>query len=192
MKSKKKVLLTICCAVVLVVASVMGTMAYLTSQDEVTNTFTVGDVAITLDEADVKTDGTYVTDVSTRVDANEYHLIPGHNYIKDPTVHVDANSEDSWLFVQVDNGLAAIEADTTIAAQMEAKGWTLVAGETNVYAYRDVVSAGEDVVVFNEFTISGDADLADYEDASIVVTAYAVQADGFANAAAAWGATFGK
>ena len=37
----------------LVAASVMGTMAYLTSKDEVKNTFTVGNIKINLDEAKV-------------------------------------------------------------------------------------------------------------------------------------------
>ena len=53
MKTARKVLMIALCAVLLVSISVMGTMAYLTSQDTVTNTFTVGKVAINLDEADV-------------------------------------------------------------------------------------------------------------------------------------------
>ena len=39
MKTKRKALLLTFCAVLLVVASVLGTIAYLTSQDEVKNTF---------------------------------------------------------------------------------------------------------------------------------------------------------
>lgn len=60
MKTKSKALLLTLCAVLLVAASVMGTMAYLTSTDKVENTFTVGNVKITLDEAKVNTDGTPV------------------------------------------------------------------------------------------------------------------------------------
>lgn len=121
MKSKKKVFVTVLCAAALVVASVLGTMAFLTSTDQVTNTFTVGKVAITLDETDVTPMG--VQDTDARVQGNEYKLIPGHTYIKDPTVHVDADSEDSWLFVKVDNGISDLEAtgNTTIAEQMKAK-----------------------------------------------------------------------
>ena len=40
MKKTKKALLLSLCAVMLVTASVLGTMAYLTSTDEVVNTFT--------------------------------------------------------------------------------------------------------------------------------------------------------
>ena len=51
MNNKVKALLMACCAVLLVFASVIGTLAYLTDTTEkVTNTFTVGNVAIKLDE----------------------------------------------------------------------------------------------------------------------------------------------
>ena len=79
MKTRNKALLLTFGAVLLVAASVLGTLAYLTSTDKVVNTFTVGNVKITLDEADVKTDGTYKENQETRVEANEYHLLPGHS-----------------------------------------------------------------------------------------------------------------
>ena len=76
MKTTKKALLFTFCAVLLVVASVLGTMAYLTSSETVTNTFTVGNVKITLDEAKVNLDGTYVTNKDDRTeDGNKYHLL---------------------------------------------------------------------------------------------------------------------
>ncbi len=189
MKSASKAILLALCAVLLVVSTVFGTLAYLTSTDAVTNTFTVGNVKITLDEKD--TDGSK-TDVTTegRDKANEYHLLPGHTYVKDPTVHIDANSEDCWLFVKVVDELAAIQDATTVADQMTAKGWTLVAGTTNIYAYERIATKTDtNVVVFENFKIKGDVDndtLATYKDKTIVVTAYAVQADGFDTAAEAW------
>lgn len=188
MTRKTKALTMALCAVLLVVTTVFATMAFLTSQDSVTNTFTYGKVEITLDEADVKTDGTYESTKDARVDANKYKLIPGHTYIKDPTIHVDDKSEDCWLFVKVENGLEGAEAtgDTTIAAQMaKDDNWTLVDG-TNIYAYKAIVSAGDDVVVFESFKIAGDAVVADYGEKKIDVTAYAIQADGFKTAAEAW------
>ena len=60
MKTKSKALLLTLCAVLLVTASVLGTMAFLTSNDEVVNTFSVGSVAIKLDEAKANTDGSLV------------------------------------------------------------------------------------------------------------------------------------
>ena len=106
MKTRSKALLLTLCAVLLVTASVLGTMAYLTSTDEVKNTFTVGQVMITLDEAAVNADGTlkYKEDGTTladRVKGNEYHLLPGHTYTKDPTIHVDAASEDCFIRAKV-------------------------------------------------------------------------------------------
>lgn len=188
MKSKKKVFLTVLSAVVLVVGSVLGTMAYLTSKtDTVTNTFTAGNVNITLDEAKVDETGVPV-EGAARVKANEYKLIPGHNYTKDPTVHVTTGSEESWLFVKVVDQIAGIEDDDTVAAQMAENGWTAVAGATNVYAYRTTVTAGQDIKVFDTFTVKGDAAVADYAGKTITVEAYAVQADGFETAAEAWNA----
>ncbi len=190
--------LTVLLALVLVIAmSVAGTMAYLTSTDTVTNTFTVGNVAITLDELDTdeddnKDDNVTQPDDTVRDQANSYKLIPGNTYVKDPTIHVDANSEDCWLFVQVVNGISGLEAATvtdgykTIADQMTANGWTAVSGATNVYAYKDKVSAGENVVVFNQFKIDGTADVSTVtENTKITIKAYAVQADNFSTAAAA-------
>ena len=186
---KMRKILAMACAMALTAAiAVGGTLAYLTSQDAVTNTFTVGKVGITLDEAVVDVDGKYVTDINNRDDHNAYKLMPGHEYTKDPTIHVAADSEESYLFVKVENGIADIEAtgDTTIAAQMAAKGWYAVDGVANVYYYGDAsgkktVQAEEDKVVFGNFTIANDANTTGYETAEIIITAYAVQADGFAD-----------
>ena len=119
----RKVLLTLCSALLLVSLSVGMTVAYLTSTTEVVeNTFTVGQVKITLDEAKVNADGkpvkvtttgegedavTTETEVdnlseATRVQANSYKLMPGHTYTKDPTIHIDPTSEEAYLRVKVE------------------------------------------------------------------------------------------
>lgn len=188
MKTKNKALLLALCAVLLVCSTVFGTLAYLTDTDKATNTFTVGKVGISLDEAKVNKDGTVVADAA-RVQENTYHLLPGHTYTKDPTVHVDADSEDCWLFVKIEDGLAAIQDATTVADQMAAKGWTAIAEGSNIFAYKEIANASDNVVVFENFKIKGDVDnatLATYAGKTIVVTAYAVQADGFDTAAEAW------
>lgn len=191
MRTKTKALALALCAVLLVVTTVFVTMAFLTSKDSVKNTFTVGKVTITLDEADVDNSKTDTT-TEGRDKANKYHLIPGHTYDKDPTIHVADNSEDCWLFVTVKNGLLNAEdaSGNTIAKQMEANGWEKVTGATvdgiDVYAYTAKQAAGADVVVFDTFKIAGTTDVSLYENAEIVVTAYAIQADGFATADAAW------
>lgn len=197
MKSKKKVFLTVLCAAALVVASVLGTMAFLTKTTQtVTNTFTAGNVDLTLDETVVNDDGTATTNPATRSpEGNGYKLIPGHKYTKDPIVHVTKDSEESWIFVKVTNGISDIEAATNpIAAQITANDWIQLKDKdgndvTNVYYYKDKVAGGAngvDLPVFGEFTIAGDATVGNYTDATVKVMAYAVQADGFPSSADAW------
>ena len=142
MRTKTKALVLALCAVLLVVTTVFVTMAFLTSEDSVQNTFTVGEVTISLDELDVD-DSDNDDSTTDRDKANEYKLIPGKTYTKDPTIHVGAKSEPCYLFVKVENGLVNAEADgnTTIAEQMKSNGWTLVDGQTNIYVYKEVVTA---------------------------------------------------
>ena len=219
----RKILAMVAALALTAALAVGGTLAYLTSTKTVTNTFTVGSVQIKLDEAQVNQDGTVKKDADGKVLRTDignlfndetgeggYKLMPGHFYTKDPKVTVAAGSEDSYLFVKVQNGISEIEAagDTTIANQMAAKGWVKVEDTDNVYCYygidaesntvnsgKAIVVAGQEIQVFDSFTISGDviggakpADaaeddnnlyLADYATAQIVVTAYAIQADGF-------------
>ena len=191
MKKAKKILALLLCAVLLVGASVAGTVAYLTSQAEVTNTFTVGQVAITLDESKVDVYG--AKDGDTRVTSNTYKLIPGHAYTKDPVIHVTAGSEPCYVFVKIENGISAIEAtgNTTIAAQMNNNGWKVL--NSGIYYKETAVDArteAKNVDVFGNFTIATNADVSEYTNETIVVTAYAVQADGFTSAADAWAASF--
>ena len=199
----KKMLMAVVAIVLIVVISVSATFAYLTSEAEVVNTFTVGDVEITLDEADVNEYGEMLNSdnevfedgdtLAARVETNEYKLIPGHTYTKDPIIHVDEESEKCWLYAKITNGLGAdatINIDTTL--------WTLIDEANNVYSYNTPVEADADVTVFTTFTYSSaiedpsvDATKND-ENSKITVTAYAVQYDGFKdNAAGAWDATFG-
>lgn len=184
MKTARKALLIALCAVLLVAVSVMGTLAYLTSTTEtVENTFTVGKVGFNqdsaLDEIDVDVYGDPVENAG-RVTENEYKLIPGHNYTKDPTVHMAADSENAWLFVKVVNDIAAIEAENNnkIHDQILANGWEVIDAANGIYGHTAQVVAGQDYVVFGEFTLADDAAVADYENASITIQALAVQADG--------------
>lgn len=113
MKKTSKALLLTICAVLLVAASVMGTMAYLTSTDKVQNTFTVGKVAIKLDEAKVGTDGTPV-EGADRVKENGYKLLPGHTYTKDPTVTVLKDSVESYVRLKVTLNKASAVMDMSV------------------------------------------------------------------------------
>lgn len=128
--------------------------------------------------------------------ANAYHLMPGHEYVKDPTVHVKAISEDCFVFVKVENGIAAYEDDSnTIAKQIEDNDWTALKGVDNVF-YKEYTKNenGADLKVFGSFKVAGNANTVEgwstitAENTKINVTAYAVQADGFNTAAEAWAA----
>ena len=184
----RKILVSLAALALVAAISIGGTLAYLTSTAKVENTFTVGNVNITLDEAKVNEYGDPVAD-APRVLGNEYKLIPGHTYTKDPTIHVGGLSENCYLFVKVENGLG--DAESTIATQMVNLGWKPVDNQTGVYAWygktgddvnatRAIVAAGANVTVFNTFTFGSQADPALYGSAEIVVTAYAIQADGLA------------
>ena len=215
MKTRNKALLLTLCAVLLVTASVLGTMAYLTSTDEVQNTFTVGQVKITLDEAKVNPDGTlvYKEDGQTpvdRVSTNSYKLLPGHTYNKDPMVTVLKGSEPSYVKMTVTfskaNELDAIFAPdganlTSIFNGYNATNWIGkgntkdAAANTRTYEfwYKETVDAPDaDVALdalFDSITVPGEItneQLATIEGMTITVNAYAIQADGFANADEAW------
>lgn len=142
----RNVLLIVSMMLVVAMASVGGTLAWLTAQtDSVTNTFTAGDINIELKEHDY--DPAAKSLITTEVVAeSDYKIVPGTNLPKDPFVRVKANSEACWLFVEVtesDNWLTKMtyELDT---------GWTKL--ETtdgkDVY-YREVVATATSDVEFN-------------------------------------------
>ena len=209
MKKVRNIIALLLCAILLVGACVAGTVAYLTSQSEVVNTFTVGKVIITLDERDVdnddnKEDNVTVDDV-TRDKANKYKLIPGQHYEKDPVIHVDSTSESCWVFVKVINDIEKFEAKTTagdnaytdIAGQIDANKWTPLEDVDNVY-YMEYTKnqSDKDLEVFKEFKLADNAESVGGwgnidDETTITVTGYAVQKEGFAAAIDAWNATFG-
>ena len=207
MNRMKKFALIAVCAALLVCVTIGATVAWLTAQsDEVTNTFTVGKVAITLDEKKVTENGIPVADAD-RVTENSYKLLPGSQYEKDPTVHITAGSEPCIVFVEVKNGIAAIEtksSDTvgTIADQMAANGWVALGAKyPNIYCKATVNTDGSiipekivsgttgfDLPVFERFAIKGDVDgdtLNGYKDKTITIKAYAIQYSE-TNAESAW------
>lgn len=209
MKAKSKALIISLCAMLLITVTVLGTIAYLTSVDEAVNTFTVGNVSIKLDEADVNPDGTLI-DGAYRVDGNEYHLIPGRTYIKDPTVTVNKGSEESYIrmFVTI-NKISELKSalGEDFLPQDYVTGWdssiwkpvaTVDNGDNTVtYEFRyyktvNAVDTAEDVMLeplFDTFTLPGEItgeELATISDLKITVQANAIQAYGFDNADEAW------
>lgn len=215
MKTKSKILLLTLCAVALVAASVLGTLAYLTSTDTVTNTFTVGKVQIKLDEAKVTPDGAEVTPTE-RVKVNSYKLLPGHTYKKDPMVTVLKGSESSYIKMTVtftkadalDEIFKPTGADmTSIFNGYDSTNWiakgntkdTTANTRTYEFWYKEAVAAPEADVALDALfdsitvpgTITGDQ-LKTIEGMTITVNAYAIQADGFATPDLAWAAYSAK
>jgi predicted ribosomally synthesized peptide with SipW-like signal peptide len=195
--------------------SVYGTLAYLSDHEQVVNTFTVGMVDITLDETDVDING-QPTGEPERVESNEYHLLPGHSYVKDPTVTVSAGSEESYIRATVTlNKLSEITAISCLGGsdflpENFVTGWdrtiwipTAVtkdeAANTVTYEFRyyktvDAKEAAEDIVLeplFQTIEIPGEItgdELATLSELEVVVNAHAIQAHSFADADEAWAA----
>ena len=207
-KSKKSMLL-ISLALILSVA-LFGTLAYLTSEAKVTNTFTVGDVQLTLDEAKVDLNGKPVQGAD-RVTGNTYKLIPGKTYVKDPTVTVKAGSEEAYVRMLVtvncadklDEIFGALGTSViSIFDGIDEDKWAY-AGETRKdntityeFRYKTAVSgaAENDVkldALFDTITVPGlinNDQLKALNDGKfeIVVVAQAIQKEGFDKQDAAW------
>ncbi len=174
---KKKVLTLIMAAVLIIGCSVGGTLAWLTAKTpEVTNTFTLGKVGITLEETT----------------GDSYKMVPGQPISKDPVVTVSADSENCWLFVKVQE----INNSKPFVTYQPASGWTELeaTGLQNTKVFYRKVSASDSEQQFSVF----DKDQVNVPDSitkedfnsdskpALVITAYAVQSDGSDSATAAW------
>lgn len=209
MKNWKKPLLVCLCVVVVMATVVAGTLAWLVDTDSAVNTFTMGQVDISVDEAKVNTDGTPVTGAD-RVKENSYHLIPGQTYTKDPTLTVAGTSEEAYvrmlLTINCKNELDAIFAPDGVALETVFNGYDVAVwvfegqtikdnAVTYEFRYKSTVDPdGSDVVLdalFDSFTIPGTLDgddLKSIENLQIVIEGHAIQATGFETADAAWAA----
>ena len=180
-----KALVLLLAAVLLFGCAAGGTLAWLvTKSATVTNTCTTSDINITLEET-----------------KKDFKMVPGADIAKDPKVTVLANSEACWLFVKIDESenLDTYLEYTVLLSDTE---WKTVPGTTGVY-YREVAASE----VNQEFAVlagTGDGDLkngyvhvldsvtkammetAKNNEPTLTFTAYAVQKEGFADAAAAW------
>ncbi len=129
-----KKLLLILASTVLVLASVAGTLAWLTSStDTLNNTFTVGDLTITLDEPNFPEDP---------------KIVPGSEVPKDPIVTLAAGSEASYVFVKVEIG-ATLLSEAIQSIDYNTTAWTKGTGTSgngvpeNVYFRQETAAAAE-------------------------------------------------
>ena len=177
-----KTLVALLSLVLLLGCSLGGTLAWLADKtDPVTNTFTVGDIDITLVET-----------------TTDYKIVPGVNIAKDPKVTVEADSEACWLFVKIEESANwPDELTYTIAT-----GWTKLTGVTGVY-YREVdaetakngddwqVLAGDNTYPDGVVTVSDTLTKSELQELAsnnptLTFTAYAVQQEGVGTAEEAW------
>lgn len=115
---KKKTLALVLALTLLVAGVVGGTLAWLTATTgEVQNTFTVGDIQLTLTETP-NTD----TNKDEKPDVWQAQIIPGYSYDKDPVVTID-NKVDCYLFVKFEETNSKTYLDYTSTLTTD-NGWT--------------------------------------------------------------------
>ncbi len=177
----KKILAFALSLVLVAGLAVGGTIAWITDTSEtLTNTFTIGDINISLAETTGET----------------YKMIPGNEITKDPEVTVEKGSEASWLFVKL---VKSDNFDDFLTYEV-AEGWTALNEVDGVYwrEVDDLTEATADVVYP---VLKGDQvkviDTVDKDDLTslttetyptLTITAYAVQKDNMDTAADAWAA----
>ena len=173
----RRIALTVCLMLVVMAASIGGTVAWLTATTgSVVNTFTYGDINIGLTET-----------------TKDYKMVPGNAIAKDPKVTVEANSEACWLFVKI------VESDNfdTFMTYEIATGWKALdeVKYPGVY-YREVEATTADTPFYvlrdNQVQVKDDVTkgqlnlLTTATYPTLTFTAYAVQKDNVATAADAW------
>ena len=202
--TKKRFVAILLCVTLVALAAIGATFAYLTDTKTVDNTFTMGNVAIKLDETNVN------DPTGDRVTSNEYNVYPGAVVKKDPIVHnTGKNAAYIRATVNVSNwmnlcaayypdfkytfGQEGYKAALNLLVGELGEGWSVVgveAGDTFtigqfdakfVLKYDGVLDAGDDTTaMFQTGTIPAGIDNANASSfQSVKVVAQAIQADGF-------------
>lgn len=171
---KKRKLLPFIIAAAVLVIGIGITVAYLVASTlPIENTFTVGNVEISLSETT----------------GNSYKMAPGFSIHKDPTITVEATSEACWLFVRITK---QNNFDYFCTAET-AEGWTALPNNNGVY-YRKVEKSAanqsfkvlkDDRVLVRE-TVTEDDLNALNENPTLTFTAYAIQFEGHPTAHDGW------
>ncbi len=150
-----KVIASLAAVFMLIGIGIGGTLAWLLdTTDPVTNTFTVGKVDIDLEEHRYDPDDQ--NKVTTTVDnENDYPLIPGTSYGKDPKVTVTADSEDCYLFIRVQEinnpgSYLDYEYNWDLGTEEKTDDWTpMKANQNGDMVYYRVVLKGDDASGWN-------------------------------------------
>ena len=215
---KKKSILMAAIAVMLVAVLVVGgTLAYFTDTKSANNTFTMGNVAITLDEADVN------NPEARTANGNTYNVYPGQTVKKDPIVHnTGKNAAYIRATVNVSNWMNLVaayypdfketfpndgyKAALNLLVGELGEGWSVVEvvkGDTFtigqfdakfILKYDGTLAAGSETTpMFTQVMVPAGLDNANASTfSSVKVQAQAIQADGFGTWEAAFNAFDGK
>lgn len=199
MKNKKRIMILALSMIAVFAAAI--TFAYFTDQsDEVTNTFTMGNVQILLDEAPVvPTVGPSGTtwaanNAVPRVLSNTYTgIYPGAILPKDPTVK-NTGTNPAYVRVKVTVNNFGSDVNPSDLWLPIGSGWVLDAvkssGNVFYYNYTDILQSGaSSSAVFTKVEIPTtftSANMAAIGNFNILVEAHAIQAQGFANVTAAF------
>ena len=193
---KKKIILAV--IILLVISIVGGTIAYFTDTDNATNTFTIGNVDITLTEPNWLTtdeDNNGIPDASQ-------DLMPGQTIAKDPTINNVSTTNPAYVFAKVEVPCTTAVSPATPAELFSYTlntGWTelttaavaCTSGGTATHVYyfgsgstlTSVAAGASTAAVFNNVTLlntlTGTEGLTGNK--NIVVTGYGIQTQGLAN-----------
>lgn len=200
---KKKITAIFLCVALVAIAIVGASLAYFTDTKTATNTFTMGDVKIKLDETNVNGgDRTIV--------GNDYSVFPGAVVTKDPIVH-NIGKNDAYIRAKVEvkgwvtnrekyPNYAAGELVDSLQYLIDGlgKGWSVVSATaanedvTFVLMYADKLAAGANTTaMFQEVKVP--TGLANNDEfGTITVKAEAIQTDSFDTWDAAFNAFDGK
>ena len=202
--TKKRFVAILLCVTLVALAAIGATFAYLTDTKTVDNTFTMGNVAIKLDETNVN------DPTGDRVTSNAYSVYPGAVVKKDPIVHnTGKNAAYIRATVNVSNWMNLVgayypdfkatfpndgyKAALNLLVGELGKGWSVVgveAGDTFtigqfdakfILKYEGTLAAGADTTaMFQTVTIPAGIDNANTDSfKEVKVVAQAIQADGF-------------
>ena len=140
----RRTVLTVCLMALVAVISIGATVAYLTAKTgTIKNTFTVGDINLTLVEH--KYDTTKPAELTAvEVSANQdYPLIPGTTYAKDPTVTIKGNNVSAYVFVkfeEINNPSTYLTYDFTLDTNV---AWKKLESETTANVWYATVTTNE-------------------------------------------------
>ena len=183
MKKSKKFLVSFLAVIVIAASLAAPTYSWLSSKSEkVVNTFAGGVITVTVDEAQVDTNGKRI-EGGERVIANSYKYAAGAVLDKDPTPTVLKGSVPCYVFLCVDN-----ELNNLFSMNINTDDWFAVAEEDSktIYIYKETVDAehsAEDIMlspIFTQVTVSKELtqdDVAKLGEKKLSVTAYAIQTE---------------